>query len=337
MSKKSLGQFYTKNYEKILYNFSLPKDNIFIEPFAGEGDLMNYILKTKKDAKIFAYDIEPKRKDIIMRNTLLFPPNYENKYIITNPPYLAKNKNKNKEIYKKYNENDLYKCFLRTIINKNASGGILILPVNFLCSIRKKDTQLRKDFLHEYRIIIANIFEYPVFSDTNYSVCSFQFEKGINEEIDCYVHTIENTKLIKLNLNEKNNFTIGGEIYSLPLKNRFTIERLLLKKTENITNIKLCALDSKGKENISLSYNTIPYFGKKTSRTFATLVITPKIDEKIQRIIIEKFNEYISKKRKKYNSLFLTNYREGKRKRISFDLVYRIVEYFLEKLIKIDF
>ena len=39
--------------------------------------------------------------------------------------------------------------------------------------------------------------------------------------------------------------------------------------------------------------------------------------------------------RNKYNSLFLTNYRESKtnlaRKRISFDLVYKIVEYVLDQ------
>ena len=38
-------------------------------------------------------------------------------------------------------------------------------------------------------------------------------------------------------------------------------------------------------------------------------------------------NEYIKEQREKYNSLFLTNYRESNsiaRKRISFDLAFRI-------------
>ena len=44
-------------------------------------------------------------------------------------------------------------------------------------------------------------------------------------------------------------------------------------------------------------------------------------------------NNYINNLREKYNSLFLTNYRESKdiaRKRISFQLVYSIIGYILE-------
>ena len=57
------------------------------------------------------------------------------------------------------------------------------------------------------------------------------------------------------------------------------------------------------------------------------------IDENKQIELVEKFNKFLDERRKKYNSLFLTNYRESKdiaRKRISFDLVYLIVGYLLE-------
>ena len=43
-------------------------------------------------------------------------------------------------------------------------------------------------------------------------------------------------------------------------------------------------------------------------------------------------NDYINTQRKKYNSLFLTNYRESNtiaRKRISFDLAFKICNYIL--------
>ena len=71
----------------------------------------------------------------------------------------------------------------------------------------------------------------------------------------------------------------------------------------------------------------------QTARTYATLVIEPAINENKQRELVEKFNKFLDERRKKYNSLFLTNYRESKdiaRKRISFDLVYLIVGYLLE-------
>jgi hypothetical protein len=71
----------------------------------------------------------------------------------------------------------------------------------------------------------------------------------------------------------------------------------------------------------------------QTARTYATLIIEPKIEKDKQIQLITKFNNYLKEHRKKYNSLFLTNYRESKdmaRKRISFDLVYSITEYILE-------
>jgi hypothetical protein len=42
--------------------------------------------------------------------------------------------------------------------------------------------------------------------------------------------------------------------------------------------------------------------------------------------------KYLKINREKYNSLFLTNYRENKRKRISFELAFKIFGHLLENL-----
>ena len=174
--KSKLGQFYTTNYEYILQNLIIPEETTcIIEPFAGNGDLLNFI-KNKDKYTIESYDIEPKQDYIIKRDTLKNPPNYDNKFVLTNPPYLARNKCDDKEIYNKYNTNDLYKCFLLDIIDSNCLGGIIIIPLNFISSIRKSDIELRKLFLEKFNIVNLNIFEEQVFNDTKYSVCSFQFE-----------------------------------------------------------------------------------------------------------------------------------------------------------------
>ena len=71
----------------------------------------------------------------------------------------------------------------------------------------------------------------------------------------------------------------------------------------------------------------------QTARTYATLIIEPSIDKNKQLELVNKFNKYLNEYRKKFNSLFLTNYRESKdiaRKRISFELVYLITQYILE-------
>ncbi len=228
--KSSLGQFYTTNYEYILTGFSQPPSEIrIIEPFVGNGDLLKFI-SNRNTFTIESYDIDPKHDWVIERDTILNPPDYTNKYVITNPPYLARNKSNDKTAYDKYDANDLYKCFLLALIAGNACGGILIIPVNFISSIRASDISLRKRFLEKYDITRINIFEEQVFNDTSYSVCSFQFVRRPTNQggmvidrnlhlspaeikpIPCYVFPGE--KLLEnIYLTDANNYTIGGEIY----------------------------------------------------------------------------------------------------------------------------
>jgi len=113
-NKKNLGQFFTTNYDYILQNLYIPDyvKNI-IEPFAGNCDLIKFI-KNIDNYNIEYYDIEiqdTKLNYIIQRDTLLNPPDYSNKFILTNPPYLARNKSEDKTIFDLFLQNDLYKCF----------------------------------------------------------------------------------------------------------------------------------------------------------------------------------------------------------------------------------
>lgn len=339
--KKLLGQFYTTNYEYILQGFYIP-DNInnIIEPFAGNGDLINFINDNKYI--IECYDIEPKKDYIIKRDTLMNPPNYNNKFLITNPPYLARNKCDDKSLFNKYDVNDLYKCLIKEIITNICLGGILIIPLNFWSSIRLIDIQLRKSFLEIYDIILLNIFEEKVFNDTSYTICSFQFElkkQDINKiNIIIYPSNIN----IYTELNNDNNYIIGGYIYNLKISNKYKITRITSKNIDsnNKTNILIKCIDDNENNKIKLLYvddkdiyidNTL----NQSSRTYATLIIEPKINKDLQLILIDRFNKYLNEERCKYNSLFLTNYRESKdiaRKRISFDLVYLIIAYILEDI-----
>ena len=109
------------------------------------------------------------------------------------------------------------------------------------------------------------------------------------------------------------------------------MEGVKLKETEQQTFMTLNALDS-GTQNgrISLSYKKdYVYPAKDCSRTYATLVISNlELSEEDQENICKRFNEFIEMKRDKYWSLFLPQFRESKeyaRKRIPFELAYRIV------------
>ena len=133
-NKQELGQFYTTNQEYILQGMKIP-DNIktIIEPFTGNGDLLTFIEKEKYI--IECYDIDPKKKYIIKKNTIKNPPNYKDKYLITNPPYLARNKSKDKSLFDKYDVNDLYKCVIKngqTKLSKKYKLSIHIFKCYFV-------------------------------------------------------------------------------------------------------------------------------------------------------------------------------------------------------------
>lgn len=336
-NKQKLGQFFTTNYKYILSNLSIP-NNIkkIIEPFCGNGDLLNFFDKNKY--KLECYDIEPKHNYIIKKDTIKTPPNYSNAFIITNPPYLSRNKSENKEMFNKNNVNDLYKCHIKDLLTNNPIGGIIIIPLNFFCSIRNMDIELRKKFLNTYIIKQLNIFEEQVFDDTTYTVCSFQYEYKPNSNQEIPITIYPSKKKLSFLLNEENNYTIGGEIYNIEDNEDYKITRLLEKETPN-TNLVLKAIDDNENSKIKLEYVSDDkiYYGKISARTYATLTITPKISDEIQKKIVNDFNEYLNNLREKYNSLFLTNYRESKkiaRKRISFDLAYKIVGMLLKKYSK---
>lgn len=333
--KKEYGQFFTTNYKKILSGMYIPENiDTLIEPFAGNCDLIEFA----KEYKWELYDIEPTNENVVKRDTLANPPSYKGKYIITNPPYLARNKSKNKAIFDTYNVNDLYKVFLKELITNKSLGGIVIVPLNFWSSIRKSDTYLRRDFLKVYKVLRINVFEERVFEDTSYTVCSFQFEKNEDTNLQNVIPIkfYPSKEKIIITMDDSNNYTFGGEIYSLENDGNYEVSRATSSLAAN-TNILVKCIDDNEKNMLGLSMvsddniyiDNTPHL---SARTYATLVITPKISIKKQEILVNEFNEFITTHRKTYHSIFLTNYRESKniaRKRISFDLVYNIVKHLL--------
>lgn len=350
LKKISLGQFYTTNYQYLLRDIDVPEKTRYrkiVEPFAGNADLLEFLGENKDvDYEIECYDIAPKKEYIVKRDTLKDPPGYHDKYVITNPPYLARNKNKDKTLYDMYKTNDLYKCFMEQIITDNPLGGILIIPTNFWCSIRVADINLRKRFLDIFEILKLKIFEESVFDDTNYAVCAFQFalkesRDSINK-IPVSIHT-DKKEIYRFEtvLDDTNIYTFGGEIYTLPINKQINIDRLTKNNLDDkdfITNINVKCIDDNIDTHLGLTYvaktsdryvDTTPNL---SARSYATLVIQPRLTTGSQKKLVKHFNEYIEEQRSKYASLFLTNYRDGKgRKRISFNLVYDIANHLIDK------
>lgn len=304
----------------------IPQNAQLIEPFVGGEDLVQLFPNHTWET----YDIDPATNAQYHQDTLITPPNYSGKWVITNPPFLAKNKASNKVIFDKYNVDDLYKAFLISILE--CEGGIAIVPTNFLSDERTAD--VRRKFFNRFEILELNVFTVPVFKTTTYSVCSFAFKRAQLESkriIKCNV--LPDNRTYNITLFENYGYRLGGDIVSNieNHKNYFGRLTATTSTTKFITNIKLYGLDTRN-ERIHVTFED-PYVGKATDRVYATFVCDMEIPEEIQKKMVEVFNEKFEQFRLDTFDLALTNYRDYNRKRVGFDFAYRFLSMVYDEVI----
>lgn len=298
----------TKHYSTkkcLVDGFKVSDDVNIIEPFAGNMDLLK-LLNTTTDEM---FDIEPKDEKIVLRDTLTSPPDYNNKFVITNPPYKAKNHltDKEKQIYNlPIGITDLYLLFISHLIDSHVIGGILILPINFI--LGKETQKIREQFLEKYKITRLNLYQFKCFEYTTQTVCSFQFEnsKQPSKLPEAYLYDSE-THFIKINLdNPFTNITKSKKyMRGYNVKEGFKSLGVVIKLLDpNITA-----------EKCDLSETDI-----KTDRCKFTVYTTDNIT---QEEFIKRFNSKLSEIRTNY-PYSLSTYRDT-RCRLSFDEVLKII------------
>lgn len=319
-------QHYTTRAEYILQGLVdyIPKDAKVIEPFVGEGDLLGCFPKWE-----CLYDIEPSplMPNAIQQDTLKNPPDYKGRWVITNPPFLAKNKAADKSLFLKYGLDDLYKITLHTLLE--SEGGVIIVPLNFITD--EYSDVVRKEFLSKFKIDRINVFKTPVFPSTTYSVCAFAFHREENTKQNFICRIPEEEIEFEMFLSSKYGYRYGGEIFAQLDKQKNYFSRLLKDREPEgfITNLKLYGLDTRT-ELIHITYESEYYYGKPTDRIYLTFVCLKELDEGTQKLLAEKFNIKLNEIRKQYHNLILTNYRDYNRKRIGFDLAYKLLSYLLD-------
>ena len=311
---------YTTQAEKICSNLVkyIPKEANLIEPFVGNGDLLNLFPEHKWEK----YDLIVKQENIIQQDTLLFPPDYSNKWVITNPPYLAKNKATDKSIFIQYNTDDLYKAAMLSMLE--AEGGILIIPTNFLTD--ERTGEVREKFLNRFEILEMNVFTQPVFESTTYSVCSFAFRKKDSKLVQNFcINIYPSEEKTTISISPEYNYRLAGEFYH-SLDNTDIVFGRLIGTTSNdfITNIKLYGLDTRN-DRIRVEYEPNKYYGKNTDRVYATFTSKKELTEEQENFLIAEFNKQLEAFRKQYCDLSMTNYRDYNRKRIGFTFAYQLL------------
>lgn len=345
-AKRTLAQFFSTNAAYIFQGFPTPTSKIVIEPFAGRGDLIEWVRTQGYTGNIESFDIMPQHPYITRQDTLRTPPSYIDKWIITNPPFIARNKTtEHRDLYDYYETNDLFKIFMMTLIGTDekgtAAGGYVIIPLNFLCSVRPMDIACRSKFFNAYKLIRVNLFEETVFDDTTCTVIAIWFERASKTSQQTFkMYRYPGGDMKEFTIRAEHKWLIGGDIYGLRTNPAIHVTRYVKDATlvegEQLTNLTFTAIDSgTSTGRIGLSY--IPdsvYQGETTARTYATLVIrgVPPLTAHQQKDLAKRFNELFETLRTEHWSLFLTNYRESKeyaRKRATFSLCYQLVNHLL--------
>ncbi len=368
--KSQLGQFFTTNSDYILQGFEgfiINKE--IVDPFAGNQDLFKWAEKNNCK-KIIGFDCDKKyvgNKKVFYNDSLNNPKKY--KFVCANPPYLHKNKadKKTKERFfsgvHSYFE-DLYQISIFSILN--CEEGILIVPLNFLSAENSK--KIRNLFFEKFEIVKLNIFSEQVFEDTTYNVISFYFKKKkhYTEKSKIIAIILPQKKKVTFIIEKRFGWQLGGGflikiketknnlgifrltedyLQSGEYKTEIALQNVKDKKTFSVSqNIKellnknilfLRAIDSKNGKKIQLEdireYNIAGLAGKNTSRNMAYLIFKNEITIQEQKSLLEEFNYELNKNRQKYFSFFLTNFRDNNRKRISFDLTYKFLNYLYQK------
>lgn len=288
--KKELGQYFTTNNF-----FSSPifikwiksiHQKIILEPFAGNKDIVNHLLKIEPKLKFKLYDIDPVDKSITRNDSIKnFPKGFD--CVITNPPYISKKNSQTKEFV----FDNLYKDAFFKILN-NSSIGAVILPK----SVIKQESLLKR--VHTIIIDDSNTF-----NDTEAQTCLLIYQKKPSEEINVY----------------KNNILIG-DLFKIHNKSTNTN---IIKFNDSKGQIVLNAIDSRKtqKAHFSLINKNQIYNYNKNNRSkvciniphWANLLIKYKSPENV----IDKLNQILEDYRAKTHDLFLINH-FGQMKDLSF-------------------
>ena len=341
--KKQFGQFFTTNSDYILQGFEeFVKKKEITDPFAGNQDLIKWVRKNGCK-KVVGFDCDKNYvdgKNVLNNDSINSPQKY--KFVCTNPPYLHKNKAdlKTKERFfsgTHSNFEDLYQVSIFSILN--SEEGILIVPLNFLCAENSK--KIRNLFFDKFEIAKLNIFSEQVFEDTTYNVISFYFRRKYNWQFGGdFINRIKNTQnhLGIFRLTE--DYLKSGE-YEVELGFQNIKDKKPLRISKDIKKLIeknilfLRAIDSKNGKKIQLEdirkYGVAGLVGKNTSRNMAHLIFKKEIPINDQIELMKRFNEELNRGRSKYLSFFLTNFRDNNRKRISFELTYKFLNYIYDE------
>lgn len=328
--QQALGQFFTTNAERILSGWEryVAQCDV-VDPFAGGWDLLNWARENGAKS-VSGFDIDPKNEQTIFNDSLRNPPDLTDKFLISNPPYLASNKSKGqgKDIFEKYQQNDYYKCHLAALIESNVERGIMIIPSNFWC---ESSTKIRRLFFSHFRIIEAKYWTEPVFDNATTGITAFVFERGVTK-LTPIKFLPENRTTV---LNTDNSFLIHGGDFLESIDNpRYHFNKLSdINTKENILNIIVGTLDNGRYSTGFHIYTGLPLLTPKTIITTFQITSPTNFTQQQQTEAVHIANEILNQARNQYDSMFLSNYMGARQKIMSVSIANKVLSKAFEQII----
>jgi hypothetical protein len=302
------GQFFTTNAEDLLGLYThLLRDKDVIDPFAGDCDLLHFAVAYGARS-VEGYDLEPRQPAVSARDSILNPPAFTGKFLLTNPPYLASNKNKDKGAYAMWGQSDLYKCHIASFAD-DLDEGVIILPTNFLSESRPKAREL---FFSRYTITQCDYYYYQVFPNTTTGITIFAFRRDSDtgeRRFPCRIHySSSDVRYVELHLERKYDWLHGKDFFDFIKGPERPIGKWTGKESGFLTNIVVGLLDA-GRAPQGLSINKgDPIVCRDTTFTTYQMVLDVDLPPPLQERVVELFNEKMQKFRQQYHGLFLSNY-----------------------------
>lgn len=321
-----LGQYNTENVEEILKNFKhLCKNRKIVDPFVGEWHLLDWA-KDNGATSLRGFDIEKLQQRTQLNDYFLTPIQIEeSELVITNPPYLSSNRNKNgdKVPYVKFKQNDYYKCYLATLKETNTEEAVIIIPTNFFCETSKK---AREVLFKDYTVVYGEYWTQSVFKGVNISICAIHVKKSKQKEHKFTMVERPSGFRVEMEISKFGDYRHGKEFFEFIDK----VEPIKFNKT-NIgepapnTNIIVSLLD-KGKYGLGLTYNEgEPIYCNPKSFTTYQITSPIEISKDDQKRIVKEVNEKMKYFREKYRSFFLGYFIDAEQKILSRTFINKMI------------
>lgn len=327
--KQRMGVFLTKKSDILLERFALVvSGKKVVDPFAGSGDLLKW---AEENGAIHTkgYDIRPET-GFEIRDSILDPPDYSGWIVVTNPPYLSSNKSKGayKEHYRMWKQNDLYKCFLASLIGRNTEEALVIIPSNFLC---ESNSNARNLLFSTFEVLGVDYWTESVFDDASVGVAVLHIRRKEDfvsngmQKFKCRILPAQTeTEII---IEEKFGYLHGGrEVSRLNTSYEFT---KILDTSDSVNSKILVGCLDQGKFKLGFHYNEgedvrVP---KTVITNFQVNTVGFTLDEKEQREIIDVANRVLRELREKTHSFFLSNYMGAEQKILSQSLAKKFLSH----------